>query len=73
MNAAQAAYAARQAKARQLVERLSQALDRHAEAASAQPRVWGFAGDLGTVCANLIEGLGMLGALTDEERALHEV
>lgn len=73
MSAAQAAYADRQAKARQLVERLSQALDTHAAAAAVQPGVWGFAGDLGAVCSHLIDGLGMLGALTDQERALHQV
>jgi len=73
MSAAQAAYADRQAKARHLVERLSQALDTHAAAAGVQPSNWGFAGDLGAVCSHLIDGLGMLGALTDQERALHQV
>ncbi|WP_309682761.1 hypothetical protein [Polaromonas sp.] len=69
----QAAYNERQARADSLLRRLSQALEHHASAAIAKPDMWGFAGDLAAVNEKLMEVLGTLGALTDDERANHRV
>ena len=43
-----------------LVDLLQAELGHHAERAAAQPRNWGFAGDLGSVRRRLIEVLAML-------------
>lgn len=71
MKTVQTAYAERQAKAKELMKRLSAALARHNKAASLQPKNWGFLGDLDPVCGNLIQALGMLNGLTEEEQARH--
>lgn len=67
MSAAQAEYAQRQAEARQLVKRLSKALDQHARKSSGQPWNRANAGDLGACTERLLEALNRLGALTQEE------
>jgi len=43
-----------------LVDLLKAELDRHAERAAAEPRNWGFAGDLGSVRRRIIEVLASL-------------
>lgn len=69
MKTVQTAYAERQAKAKELLDRLSAALASHEKAAGLQPKNWGFLGDLDPVCGGLIQALGVLNGLTDEERA----
>ncbi len=58
---AQREYAARQARAKALIARLSVGLDAHAARAAGQPDNWGFAGDLGAVEIKLQELLTSLG------------
>lgn len=65
------AYAAKQATCRELLKRLEQALDGHAERAAQDAGNWGYNGDLGTVAQGLLQGLAMLGGLTAAERELH--
>jgi hypothetical protein len=43
-----------------LVDLLKAELDRHAERAAAEPRNWGFAGDLGSVRRRIMEVLASL-------------
>lgn len=62
------AYAERKAMVKELLGRCSLALAAHEQAASLQPKNWGFLGDLDPVCGNLIQALGMLNGLTAEER-----
>lgn len=58
---AQREYAARQARAKALIARLSAGLDMHAARASEQPDNWGFAGDLGAAENTLQELVDSLG------------
>lgn len=55
MIAAQAQYNAHQASIRSLIKQLEAKLDNHEKQASAQPKNWGFAGDVGHVEAKLTE------------------
>lgn len=58
---AQREYAARQARAKALIARLSAGLDAHAARAAGQPDNWGFSGDLGAVESSLQELVAGLG------------
>ena len=55
MTAAQAQYNARQASIRSLIKQLEAKLDNHEKQASAHPKDWGFAGDLGHAEAKMTE------------------
>lgn len=57
---AQREYAARQARAKALIARLSVGLEAHAARAAEQPENWGFAGDLGALESTLQELLTSL-------------
>lgn len=69
MKTVQTAYAERQAKAKELLDRLTTALADHQKAANLQPKNWGFLGDLDPVCGSLVQALGVLNGLTEAERA----
>lgn len=70
MKTLQQAYEEHQAKARELLTRLTAALDGHV---GTRPPSWGHVGDLNGVCGRLIEGLGALNALTEEERQQYRI
>ena len=55
MTAAQAQYNAHQASIRSLIKQLEAKLDAHEKRASAHPKDWGFAGDVGHVQEKLTE------------------
>jgi hypothetical protein len=55
MTAAQAQYNAHQASIRRLLKQLEAKLDTHEKQASAHPKNWGFAGDVGHVEEKLSE------------------
>ncbi|HQR97560.1 MULTISPECIES: hypothetical protein [unclassified Polaromonas] len=71
MKTAEAAYADHQAAAKALLARLARAVDEHAGKAKAHQTNWGYVGDLDGLCGQLIQGLGMLDALTEAERQIH--
>jgi len=61
------AYAKRRGDIARLIDVLQMELDRHAEAARADPRHWGRTGDLGKVRSDLIELVGFVSGM-DRER-----
>ncbi len=73
MKSVATAYAERQALAKSLLQRLGVAFDVHAAAAAAKPHHWGFMGDVDAAAGRLIEALGVLDALTPEERARYRI
>lgn len=70
MKTLQQAYDEHQAKARELLTRLTAALNGHA---GDRPPSWGHVGDLDGVCGRLIEGLGTLDALSADERDRYRI
>jgi hypothetical protein len=64
---AAATYAARRADIARLLDVLEMELQRHGEAAKADPRNWGHAGDLGKVRADLINTVGFLSNMDPAE------
>jgi hypothetical protein len=60
-------YAARRADIARLLDVLDMELARHAEAAQASPRDWGFAGSLGKVRGDLIAAVGCLSNMDPAE------
>lgn len=73
MSAAQTAYEGKRAEAKDLIERLTKALDAHTDSACGNPGLWGYVGDLGAFNARLYEALGRVGGLTSAEQARYEV
>ncbi|MDP3228538.1 MAG: hypothetical protein Q8N13_11255 [Acidovorax sp.] len=67
------AYAYHQGLALHRLERVRKALDAHQATAAAQPRKWGFPGDVEAAGQKLLEALAALGALTPQERETHRV
>ena len=59
-------YAARRNDIARLMDVLQMELDKHAEGATADPRNWGFAGNLGTVRSDLIDLVGFLSNMDPE-------
>ena len=59
-------YAARRGDIARLMDVLQMELDKHAEAAKADPRNWGFAGSLGKVRSDLIDLVGFLSNMDRE-------
>ena len=57
-------YAARRNDIARLMDVLQMELDKHAEAANADPRNWGRAGDLGKVRSDLIDLVGFMSGWT---------
>jgi len=66
--AAATAYAYQQGVALSLLARVKTALDTHAAAAAAQPRHWGFVGDVEAAAVRLLEALAALDAVSPLER-----
>ena len=60
------AYQARQIDIARLIDVLQMELDKHAEKAEADPRNWGFAGDLGKVRSDLIDLVGFMSKMDRE-------
>ena len=59
-------YAARRNDIARLMDVLQMELDKHAVAAKADPRNWGFAGSLGKVRSDLIDLVGFLSNMDPE-------
>ena len=59
-------YASRRNDIARLMDVLQMELDKHAEAAKADPRNWGFAGSLGKVRSDLIDLVGFLSNMDPE-------
>ena len=59
-------YAARCNDIARLMDVLQMELDKHAEAAKADPRNWGFAGSLGKVRSDLIDLVGFMSGMDCE-------
>ncbi len=68
------AYTAHRNDIARLMDVLQMELDKHAEAAKADPRNWGFAGSLGKVRGDLIELVGFMSGMDRDriEAFLHE-
>ena len=60
-------YAARQNDIARLMDVLQMELDKHADAAKADPRNWGRTGDLGKVRSDLINLVGFLSNMDPEQ------
>ncbi len=60
-------YAARRNDIARLMDVLQMELDKHAEAAKADPRNWGFAGSLGKVRSDLIDLVGFMSGMDREQ------
>ena len=60
------AYAARRNDIARLMDVLQMELDKHAEAAKADPRNWGRTGDLGKVRSDLIDLVGFMSGMDRE-------
>ena len=60
------AYVARRDDIARLMDVLQMELDKHAVAAKADPRNWGFAGSLGKVRSDLIDLVGFLSNMDPE-------
>lgn len=59
-------YAVRQNDIARLMDVLQMELDKHAEAAKADPKNWGRTGDLGKVRSDLIELVGFMSGMDRE-------
>jgi hypothetical protein len=59
-------YAARQNDIARLMDVLQMEIDKHAEAAKADPRNWGLPGNLGKVRSDLIDLVGFLSGIERE-------
>ena len=59
-------YAARRNDIARLMDVLQMELDKHADAAKADPRNWGFAGSLGKVRSDLIDLVGFMSGMDRE-------
>ena len=59
-------YAARRNDIARLMDVLQMELDKHAEAAKADPRNWGRTGDLGKVRSDLIDLVGFMSGMDRE-------
>jgi len=59
-------YAARRNDIARLLDVLQMELDKHEEAAKADPRNWGFAGSLGKVRSDLIDLVGFMSGMDRE-------
>ncbi|QQS09488.1 MAG: hypothetical protein IPK69_02370 [Phycisphaerales bacterium] len=59
-------YAARRNDIARLMDVLQMELEKHADAAKADPRNWGFAGSLGKVRSDLIDLVGFLSNMDRE-------
>lgn len=59
-------YAARRGDIARLMDVLQMELDKHAEAAKADPRNWGRTGDLGKVRSDLIDLVGFMSGMDRE-------
>jgi len=59
-------YAARRNDIARLMDFLQMELDKHAEAAKADPRNWGRTGDLGKVRSDLIDLVGFMSGMDRE-------
>ncbi len=59
-------YAARRNDIARLIDVLQMELDKHADAAKADPRNWGFAGSLGKVRSDLIDLVGFMSEMDRE-------
>ena len=59
-------YATRQNDIARLMDVLQMELDKHAEAAKADPRNWGRTGDLGKVRSDLIDLVGFMSGMDRE-------
>lgn len=60
-------YAARANDIARLLDVLQMELDKHAEAAKADPKCWGSVGDLGKVRSDLIDLVGFMSGLERDE------
>ena len=60
------AYQARQTDIARLIDVLQMELDKHADAAKADPRNWGRVGDLGKVRSDLIEMVSFMSGMDRE-------
>ena len=60
------AYAARRNDIARLMDVLQMELEKHADAAKADPRNWGFAGSLGKVRSDLIDLVGFMSGMDRE-------
>lgn len=61
------AYAARAGDIARLIDVLQMELEKHAEGATADPRNWGHAGDLGKVRSELIDVVGFMSGMERDE------
>ena len=59
-------YAARRNDIARLMDVLQMELEKHADAAKADPRNWGFAGSLGKVRSDLIDLVGFMSGMDRE-------
>jgi len=60
-------YAARRSDIARLLDVLGMELDKHAANAKANPRDWGFPGDLGLIRTKLIDMVGSLSGMDPEQ------